>query len=73
MGGGILTSGGAREMTVREMLSEMLGRPIPDDEKLTATWSELRLMVAAIKEENEMLNDELDYLKGYPVNGFPKD
>lgn len=62
--------GEAQKQSLRELLSELLGRPIPDDERIATTWAELRLYVAALKEENEMLKEEIDFLKGYPVNGL---
>lgn len=55
--------------TMREAMSRILGRPIPDEELISRSFREVELLVASLREENEMLQEELDYLKGYPVNG----
>jgi hypothetical protein len=69
MGGGVAFGLSQHVETLHEVFEEILGRPIPGEEKLATTVAETRLLVAALREENEMLKDELDFVKGYPVNG----
>lgn len=66
--------------SLQEKIAEVLGRPIPGDEKVHSTIAELVQLAGLQQVENELMRveiatlellladarEELDYLKGYP-------